>query len=122
MAPTATSQRARPVRGNQLRDGPDLADHVRYCTGTPRLLREDVTAGFFRRRTAAGLAGIIAPVVPVLIGWLPRRRRCSPMVATPIFYAITAEGLRGPRAAASSARSGECRPARTPAQPRMYRR
>jgi TMEM175 potassium channel family protein len=83
-----------------------------YLNRHPRLLREDVTAAFFRSERLRAVAGIIAPVVPVLIGLASPPLALLTMVAMPVFYAITAEGLRGPRAAASSADpEAACQPA-----------
>ena len=74
-----------------------------YLHRHPRLLRDDVTAAFFRNERLRAVAGIIAPAVPVLIGLASPPLALLTMVAMPVFYAITAEGLRGPREAAPSA-------------------
>ena len=67
-----------------------------YLQRHPRLLRPGVAADFFRTERLRALAGIIAPFVPVLIGlWSPGTALIV-MVATPVFYAATAEGLRSP--------------------------
>jgi hypothetical protein len=64
------------------------------------LLRDEVTPAFFRDERLRAVAGIIAPAVPVLIGLASPPLALHTMVAMPVFYAITAEGLRGPSAAA----------------------
>jgi hypothetical protein len=66
-----------------------------YLHRHPHLLREGVTAAFFRAERLRAIAGIIAPFVPVIIGrWYPLAA-LGLMVAMPVFYAATAEGLRG---------------------------
>ena len=68
-----------------------------YLHRHPNLLREEVPGGFFRTERLRAVAGIIAPAVPVLIGlWSPQTALVV-MVATPVFYAATAQGLRRPR-------------------------
>ena len=74
-----------------------------YLHRHPRLLRDDVTPAFFHKERLRAVAGIIAPAIPVLIGLASPPLALLTMVAMPVFYAITAEGLRGPRAAAPSA-------------------
>jgi uncharacterized membrane protein len=70
-----------------------------YLQRHPQLLRPGVSADFFRTERLRAVAGIIAPFVPVLIGlWSPLTALVL-MVATPIFYAATAEGLKVPPAA-----------------------
>jgi hypothetical protein len=77
-----------------------------YLQRRPQLLRPGVTAGFFRTERLRAVAGIIAPFVPVLIGlWSPLTALVL-MVATPIFYAATAEGLKVPPAADSDDDAG----------------
>jgi uncharacterized membrane protein len=67
-----------------------------YLQRHPQLLRPGVPADFFRTERLRALAGIIAPFVPVLIGlWSPPTALVV-MVATPVFYAATAEGLTTP--------------------------
>ena len=67
-----------------------------YLQRHPRLLYPHVPAGFFRAERLRALPGIIAPFVPVLIGlWSPVAALIV-MVANPVFYAVTAEGLRKP--------------------------
>jgi uncharacterized membrane protein len=68
-----------------------------YLHRHPYLLRDDVPAAFFRTERLRAVAGIIAPAVPVLIGLWSPRTALAVMVATPVFYAVTAEGLRRPR-------------------------
>jgi len=67
-----------------------------YLQLHPRLLSPHVTAGFFRAERVRAIGGIVSPFVPVLIGlWSPVTALVV-MVATPVFYALTAEGLRKP--------------------------
>jgi hypothetical protein len=67
-----------------------------YLQRHPQLLRPGVPADFFRTERLRALAGIIAPFFPVLIGlWSPPTALVV-MVATPVFYAATAEGLKTP--------------------------
>jgi uncharacterized membrane protein len=67
-----------------------------YLQLHPRLLNPNVTAGFFRAERLRAIAGIVAPCIPVLIGlWSPVTALVV-MVVTPVFYALTAEGLRKP--------------------------
>jgi len=66
-----------------------------YLHRHPYLLRDDVPAAFFRTERLRAIAGIIAPFVPVIIGrWYPLVA-LGLMVVMPVFYAATAEGLRG---------------------------
>jgi len=58
-----------------------------------------MTAAFFRTERLRAVAGIIVPFVPVLIGLLSPLTALVLMVAMPVFYAATAEGLRPPPAA-----------------------
>jgi fatty acid desaturase len=77
-----------------------------YLQRRPQLLRPGVTADFFRTERLRAVAGIIAPFVPVLIGlWSPLTALVL-MVATPIFYATTAEGLKVPPAADGNDNAG----------------
>jgi uncharacterized membrane protein len=65
-----------------------------YLQRHPHLLRDGVTAAFFRTERLRAIAGIIAPFVPVIIGrWYPLPA-LGLMVAMPVFYAVTAEGLK----------------------------
>jgi uncharacterized membrane protein len=70
-----------------------------YLHRHPQLLRPGVTAAFFRTERLRAVAGIIVPFVPVLIGLLSPLTALVLMVAMPVFYAATAEGLRPPPAA-----------------------
>jgi uncharacterized membrane protein len=68
-----------------------------YLHRHPHLLREEVPGAFFRTERLRAVAGIVAPAVPVLIGlWSPQTALVV-MVAMPVFYAVTAEGLKRPR-------------------------
>jgi uncharacterized membrane protein len=67
-----------------------------YLHRHPQLLRPGVTADFFRTERLRAVAGMIAPFVPVLIGLLSPLTALAVMVATPVFYAVTAEGLKSP--------------------------
>jgi uncharacterized membrane protein len=67
-----------------------------YLQRHPQLLRPGVTAEFFRTERLRALAGIVAPLVPVLIGLGSPVTALVVMVATPVFYAATAEGLKSP--------------------------
>jgi uncharacterized membrane protein len=68
-----------------------------YLARHPELLVPDVPAGFFRGEYRRAIPGIVVPAVPVLIGlWAPYVALVS-MVAMPVFYAVTADGLRKPR-------------------------
>jgi uncharacterized membrane protein len=65
-----------------------------YLQRHPQLLRPGVPADFFRTERLRAFAGILAPFVPVLVGlWSPPTALVV-MVATPVFYAVTAEGLK----------------------------
>jgi hypothetical protein len=66
----------------------------------PRLLSEQVTAAFFRTERLRAAAGIVVPFVPVLIGVKWPQAALVVLVAMPVFYAVTAEGLRRPQSAA----------------------
>ncbi len=68
-----------------------------YLHAHPDLLRGDVPPGFFRAERLRALAGIIAPAAPVLIGLRYPVAALAALVAMPVFYAITAEGLRSRR-------------------------
>ncbi|MGD0686785.1 MAG: TMEM175 family protein [Streptosporangiaceae bacterium] len=70
-----------------------------YLHRHPRLLRDHVTAAFFRTERLRAVAGMIAPFVPVLIGLRSPIAALAVMVAMPVFYAATAEGLRRPQSA-----------------------
>ena len=65
-----------------------------YLQRHPQLLRPGVTAGFFRTERLRASAGVIAPVIPVLVGFASPRAALALMVVTPVFYAVTAEGLK----------------------------
>ena len=68
-----------------------------YLARHPELLTPDVPAGFFRGEYRRAVPGIVVPCVPVVIGlWAPYAALVS-MVAMPLFYALTANGLRRPR-------------------------
>jgi uncharacterized membrane protein len=66
-----------------------------YLHRHPQLLSAHVSAAFFRTERLRAVAGIIAPFVPVLIGLQSPPAALVVMVAMPVFYAATAEGLRG---------------------------
>jgi uncharacterized membrane protein len=70
-----------------------------YLHRHPHLLRDGVPAGFFRAERLRAVAGIIAPFVPPLIGLASPVVALAAMVVMPVFYAATAEGLKGSRLA-----------------------
>jgi uncharacterized membrane protein len=70
-----------------------------YLHRHPHLLRADVTAAFFRAERLRAAAGISVAFLPVLIGLSSPLTALAVMVATPIFYAVTADGLKRSRAA-----------------------
>ena len=67
-----------------------------YLARHPELLAPEVPPGFFRGEYRRAVPGIVVPCVPVVIGlWAPYVALVS-MVAMPLFYALTANGLRKP--------------------------
>lgn len=59
----------------------------------PRLLRADVPAGLYRAERWRAIAGIVSPFVPVLLSLWQPLLALALMALTPVFYAITANGL-----------------------------
>lgn len=65
-----------------------------YLIKHPALLAPAVSGQFFRTERKRAVIGILAPAVPVAVGlWSPTAALVV-MVATPIFYIATADGLR----------------------------
>ena len=64
-----------------------------YLHRHPELLAPDVPPSFFRAERRRAVAGIVAPIAPVLIGLGSPLAALSVMVLTPVFYAATAQGL-----------------------------
>jgi uncharacterized membrane protein len=61
---------------------------------THQELGSGVPAGFFRTERLRAVAGIIVPFAPVLVGLWDPRVALLLMVVMPVFYALTANGLR----------------------------
>jgi hypothetical protein len=74
-----------------------------YLHRHPHLLREGVTAAFFRTERLRAIAGIIAPFVPVIIG------RVVPAAGS---VALMAQALRFDPQAPLQGRHGEVQPER----------
>lgn len=70
-----------------------------YLNRHPALLRPGVTAGFFRTERLRAVLGICAAFVPVLVGLLNPMVALGFLVAMPVFYAATADGLKSRRPA-----------------------
>jgi hypothetical protein len=51
-------------------------------------------AGFFRAEQARAVPGIIVPFAPVLVGLWDPRVALVLLVVMPLFYAVTANGMR----------------------------
>ncbi|GAC1374922.1 MAG: TMEM175 family protein [Acidimicrobiales bacterium] len=65
-----------------------------YLVRHQYLVEGSVPDGFFRTERKRAVPGIIAPALPVLVGvWAPTFALCL-MVVMPIFYLMTADGLR----------------------------
>jgi uncharacterized membrane protein len=63
-----------------------LDNHQELCPGAP--------AGFFRAEQLRAVPGIIVPAAPVLVGlWNPQVALVL-LVVMPLFYAVTANGMR----------------------------
>jgi uncharacterized membrane protein len=65
-----------------------------YLHRHPGLLRPGVTVAFFRAERLRAVAGIFAAFAPVLVGLVAPVAALAFIVAMPVFYAATAEGLR----------------------------
>lgn len=73
-----------------------------YLNRHPALLRPGVTAGFFRTERLRAVVGISAGFVPVLVGLLNPVVGLGFIVAMPVFYAATADGLKSRRPASGN--------------------
>ncbi|MGI8448758.1 MAG: TMEM175 family protein [Streptosporangiaceae bacterium] len=73
-----------------------------YLNRHPGLLRPGVTAGFFRTERLRAVVGISAAFVPVLVGLLNPVVGLGFIVAMPVFYAATADGLKSRRPASDA--------------------
>jgi uncharacterized membrane protein len=65
-----------------------------YLHRHPGLLRPGVTVAFFRSERLRAVAGIFAAFAPVLVGLVAPVVALVFIVAMPVFYAVTAEGLK----------------------------
>jgi len=63
----------------------------------PELRAAHVGEGFFRNERRRAAAGLLAPAVPLLVSLADPTIGIALLLATPLFYALTAEGLRASR-------------------------
>ena len=64
-----------------------------YLRRHPQLLEKDVPPTFFDVERRRAIAGVLAPVLPAVVALISPFAALVILIATPIFYALTAEGL-----------------------------
>jgi uncharacterized membrane protein len=64
-----------------------------HLAGHPELLQTGTTPDFFKAERLRAAAGLIAPVVPVVVGLASPSLALVLLVIMPVFYTVTADGL-----------------------------
>lgn len=80
-----------------------------YLDGRNDLLSDDVPVGFFREERRRAAFGIASPVLTIAIGIIAPAVALLAFLVLPLFYALTAEGVR-PRGRTSRRTDGDTAP------------